>query len=89
MMFKLFLFKNYYLLCFRELSILGLTECATPANSLLIGNSAGSLPEVEVIWPVNGAPEWIASRDAFRLAVLRPWDNWNKHNYVYDKVIHV
>lgn len=80
MMFNLFLFNNY-LLCFRDPSILGLTKCATPANSLLIGNSAGSIPEVEFSWPVNGAPEWIASRDALRLAVLRPCDNWNKHNY--------
>lgn len=54
------------------LSIFGFTKCATPANSLLIGNSDGSIPEVELIWPFNGAPELIASRDAFRLAVLRP-----------------
>lgn len=64
-----------YLLCFLVPSIFGLTRCATPANSLLIGNSDGSTPEVELIWPVNVAPELIASRDALRLAVLRPWDS--------------
>lgn len=67
------MFKN--LLCFLVPSILGLTKCATPANSLLIGSSDGNIPEVELIWPVNGAPELIASRDAFKLAVLRPWDS--------------
>lgn len=70
-----------YLLCFLVPSIFGLTRCATPANSLLIGNSDGRTPEAELIWPVNVAPELIASRDAFRLAVLRPWDNWKESIY--------
>lgn len=52
--------------------MLGLTICATPANSLLMGNSDGNIPEAELICPVKGAPELIASRDAFKLAVLRP-----------------
>lgn len=41
-----------------------------------MGNSDGRTPDAELIWPVKLAPELIASRDAFRLAVLRPWDNW-------------